>query len=54
MKEFLTDYEQRIFLSAMKSERKICHEVDSKYPGDIVLVKIVDEIERKVKKEMFR
>lgn len=54
MKEFLTDPEQRIFLSAMENERKICRDVDYRYPGNISLVKIVDEIERKVKKEMFR
>ena len=45
----LTDKEQRIFLKAMSRERKVCREVDEQCEGDISLVKVCDEIERKVK-----
>lgn len=48
----LTDKEQRIFLAAMGRERKVCKEVDDQYthePYEVLLTKVCDEIERKVK-----
>ena len=45
--EPLTDKEQRIFLAAMRRERKVCtyaHE-----PCEVPLTKVCDEIVRKVK-----
>ena len=45
--ETLTDKEQRIFLAAMRRERKVCtyaHE-----PCEVPLTKVCDEIVRKVK-----
>lgn len=52
--EHLTDKEQRIFLSAMERERKVCRQVDeecrnSREPYEDSLVHICKEIERKVK-----
>ena len=50
--EPLTDKEQRIFLAAMGRERKVCKEVDDQYtyePYEVLLTKVCDEIERKVK-----
>lgn len=51
--EPLTDKEQRIFLAAMAREKKVCAEVDKEYPNrepyEDSLVRICDEIERKVK-----
>jgi len=50
--EPLTDQEQRIFLAAMERERKVCKEVDDQYthePYEVLLTKVCDEIERKVK-----
>ena len=50
--EPLTDKEQRIFLAAMERERKVCKEVDDQYvhePYEVLLTKVCDEIERKVK-----
>lgn len=59
-KEKLTDQEQRIFLSAMTREEKICKEIDHapdytmKPNTDVVqLVPIVKSIERKVKMSLF-
>lgn len=54
--EPLTDKEQRIFLAAMERERKICKEVDDQYvhePYEVLLTKVCDEIERKVKKVLW-
>ena len=52
--ELLTDKEQRIFLKAMSREREVCQKVDDNDAfadsSDIPLVKVCDEIERKVKK----
>ena len=49
----LTDEEQRIFLAAMSRELKICREED-RNPGDVkILVAICNNIERKVKNELF-
>ena len=45
--EPLTDKEQRVFLAAMRRERKVCtyaHE-----PCEVPLTKVCDEIVRKVK-----
>lgn len=50
--EPLTDKEQRIFLAAIERERKVCKEVDDQYthePYEVLLTKVCDEIERKVK-----
>lgn len=45
-----TDYEKRIFLSAMTKEWKVCEKVDKEMTAEegIFLVPIVDEIVRKV------
>lgn len=51
--ELLTDKEQRIFLKAMSREREVCQKVDDDFTDDdmkVSLVKICNEIERKVKK----
>lgn len=51
--ELLTDTEQRIFLIAIRRERKVCRMVDDKYSDNaskLSLVKVCDSIERKVKK----
>lgn len=52
--ESLTDKEQRIFLSAMERERKVCRQVDEEWrnmrePYEDSLVHMCNEIERKVK-----
>ena len=55
-KNALTDTEQRIFLSAMEHERKICKQFDADKVNDgtcKMLVPIVDSIESKVKKALF-
>lgn len=52
----LTDTEQRIFLSAMEHERKICERFDADKADDEtckMLVPVVDSIERKVKTALF-
>lgn len=54
--EPLTDSEQRIFLSAMSREERICKELDSEKVDDSTvkkLVPIVNSIERKVKKTLW-
>ena len=51
--EPLTDREQRIFLKAMSREREICKQLDAEYNDKnttVSLVKVCNEIERKVKK----
>ena len=51
--ELLTDKEQRIFLKAMSREREVCPKVDDEFADDdanISLVRVCNEIERKVKK----
>lgn len=51
--ELLTDKEQRIFLKAMSREREICKQLDDEYDDKnttVSLVKVCNEIERKVKK----
>ena len=51
--ELLTDKEQRIFLKAMSREREICKQLDDEYNDEnttVSLVKVCNEIERKVKK----
>lgn len=48
----LTDEEQRIFLAAMARELKICQEENS-HPGDVDLVAVCNNIERKVKNALF-
>ena len=48
----LTDEEQRIFLVAMSRELKICRE-ENHHPGDVDLVAICNNIERKVKNALF-
>lgn len=53
----LTDTEQRIFLSAMEHERKICERFDTDKVDDgtcKMLVPVVDSIESKVKKALFK
>lgn len=55
-KYVLTDTEQRIFLSAMERERKICERLDNDKADDgtcKMLVPVVDSIERKVKSALF-
>lgn len=51
--EKLTDAEQRIFLTAMGREEKVCKEIDEKNPNEEQyedsLVYVCKEIERKVK-----
>ena len=51
--EKLTDAEQRIFLTAMGREEKVCKEIDEKNPNEEPyedsLVYVCKEIERKVK-----
>lgn len=56
--EFLTDKEQRIFLSAMERERKVCRQVDEEWrnlrePYEDSLVHVCNEIERKVKGSLW-
>ena len=51
--EPLTDREQRIFLSAMHREMKVCKEVDEEYPRKDSLVKVCKEIERKVRSTLW-
>ena len=56
--EPLTDKEQRIFLSAMERERKVCRQVDeecrtTREPYEDSLVHVCDEIERKVKSALW-
>lgn len=54
--EPLTDSEQRIFLSAMSREERICKELDSEKVDDSTvkkLVPIVNSIKRKVKKTLW-
>lgn len=54
--EPLTDKEQRIFLAAMERERKICKEVDDLYVHElyeVLLIKVCDEIKRKVKRVLW-
>lgn len=48
----LTDNEQRIFLAAMARELNICREED-RNPGDVDLVAVCNNIERKVKNALF-
>lgn len=53
--ELLTDTEQRIFLTAMRRERKVCRAVDDTCVecdnnSNVSLVEVCDSIERKVKK----
>lgn len=45
-----TDYEKRIFLSAMTKEWKVCEKIDKEMTAEegVYLVPIVDEIVRKV------
>lgn len=45
----LTDIEKRIFLAAMKRERKICEATDKECNDGTTLVMICDSIKRKVK-----
>lgn len=57
--EPLTDIEQRIFLAAIGREEKVCKEVDEKYdntkePRQLTLVRVCKEIERKVKKALWK
>lgn len=55
--EPLTDSEQRIFLSAMSREERICKELDSEKVDDSTVKKlmpIVYGIERKVKKALWK
>jgi hypothetical protein len=54
--EPLTDSEQRIFLSAMSREERICKTLDSEKVDDSTvkkLVPIVNSIKRKVKKTLW-
>lgn len=54
--EPLTDKEQRIFLSAMDREEKVCKEVDAEVtrePYEDCLVRVCKEIIRKVKKSLW-
>ena len=48
----LTDKEQRIFLAAMAKERVVCEKVN-KQPGEVDMVAICNNIERKVKNALF-
>ncbi len=51
--ELLTDREQRIFLKAMSRERDYCKKIDDEWSDGnttVSLVKVCNEIERKVKK----
>ena len=47
-----TDTERRIFLAAMARELKICQE-ENRNPGDVDLVAVCNNIERKVKNALF-
>ena len=52
----LTDTEQRLFLSAMNRERKVCKSIDEDkvLDGDaIMLVPLCQNIKRKVKEVLF-
>ena len=58
--EPLTDEEQRIFLSAIGKEKTLCQNIEKLWDDlhlssddDIDLVKVCDEIERKVKKALW-
>ena len=58
--EKLTDEEQRIFLAAMAKEETVCKNIEDLWDqlslssdDDIDLVKICEEIERKVKKALW-
>lgn len=53
-KHKLTDAEERIFLAAMRRERKVCQELDKEgNDSSKMLVPVVDSIEKKVKKFLF-
>ncbi len=50
----LTDPEQRIFLSAISRELKVCKEVDKEHEdAEVCLVSVCRSIERKVKQALF-
>lgn len=58
--EKLTDSEQRIFLSAIGKEKTLCQNIEKLWDDlhlssddDLDLVKVCDEIERKVKKALW-
>ena len=58
--EPLTDPEQRVFLSAISKEKKLCQNIEKLWDelhlssdDDVDLVKVCDEIERKVKKALW-
>lgn len=51
--EPLTDIEQRIFLAAMVREEGVCMRTDNEFPGDVNLVCVCNEIERKVRKALW-
>lgn len=59
--EPLTDEEKRIFLAAMGKEEKLCQNIEELWEklnlrsaNDIDLVKVCKEIERKVKKALWK
>lgn len=58
--ESLTDYEQRIFLSAMEKERMVCEKLTNEWndmkldvPCPVNLLQLCDEVERKVKETLW-
>lgn len=51
--EAFTNMEQRIFLVAMCREKIICKNVDELFPDGENLVRICEDIERKVKKTLW-
>ena len=46
--KFFTDQEYRILLAALSRERKVCEYVDDQYSGEIELVGIMNNIEKKL------
>ena len=52
--DYFTDEEYRILLSALSRERKLCEEVEKRFEHGILLVPIVDNIERKIKAIQYK
>lgn len=50
--EQLTRDECCLFLSAMRREREVCKQVMAESPGTVDIVKVCDEIIRKVKQSI--
>ena len=54
MGTIFTDEEYRILLSALSRERKICEKIDAEMPGEVSLVKLMNNIERKISRIQYQ